>query len=436
MLDFRLLTKNKVFYLKLILFPSILILILGTVFSDASGEIKPFSIAFYNQDQGLSHGNQHNSLGKTLKENVFEQTEIKKFISLKEVSSYEQGKQMLQNGQVAALISIPSNFTKAAMNNEKTSISLLGDNDKPLDKQVTSTILERFMGSVRTVAVEQKTLMELLNRKDKEDKGKDSKSMSDSNSDTNRGIKEQVEAKEMKIKIEQMMAQISSNHGLDFKIPKVSTNKSAVLIDAMQYYSIAMVVMFSIMTSFVLVHSIVDEKQNHTLFRIKSTPTLQIQYVLGKLCGIVFCVVIQMLIVIAISRFVFQMKWGNLFDLLLITVAYAFAIGSMVLLWGFIAKDHVAVSGMSSPVLYIFSFLGGSFIPKSGLPEGLRVVQEMIPNGKAINAYLQLSQGIGLKGIYVDLLELIGIGILFMLLNIKVYGGKGGNTRAISIHGK
>lgn len=407
MLDFRLLTKNKVFYLKLILFPSILILILGTVFSNASGEIKPFSIAFYNQDQGYSHGGQHNSLGKTLKENVFEQTEIKKIISLKEVSSYEQGKQMLQDGQVAALISIPSNFTKAAMNNEKTSISVLGDNDKPLDKQVITTIVERFIGSVRTIAVEQKILIEMMNSKQKESGG------------NSVGIE-----------------QISSNHGLDLKIEKVSTNKSAVLIDAMQYYSIAMVVMFSIMTSFVLVHSIVDEKQNHTLFRIKSTPTLQIQYVLGKLCGIVFCVVIQMMIVIAISYFVFQIQWGNLFDLLLITVAYAFAIGSMVLLWGFIAKDHVAVSGLSSPVLYIFSFLGGSFIPKSGLPEGLRVVQEIIPNGKAINAYLQVSQGIGLKGIYVDLLELIGIGLLFMLLSIRVYGGKGGNTRAISIHGK
>lgn len=410
MLDFRLLTKNKVFYLKLILFPSILILILGTVFSNASGEIKPFSIAFYNQDQGFSHGDQHNSLGKTLKENVFEQTEIKKIISLKEVSSYEQGKQMLQDGQVTALISIPSNFTKAAMNNEKTSISLLGDNDKPLDKQVTTTILERFMGSVRTVAVEQKILIEMMNSKQKESGGNI-------------------------VDIEQIMKQISSNHGLDLQIQKVSTNKSSVLIDAMQYYSIAMVVMFSIMTSFVLVHSIVDEKQNHTLFRIKSTPTLQTQYVLGKLCGIIFCVVIQMMIVIAISQLVFQIQWGNLFDLLLITVAYAFAIGSMVLLWGFIAKDHVAVSGLSSPILYIFSFLGGSFIPKSGLPDGLRVVQEMIPNGKAINAYLQVSQGMGLKGIYVDLLELIGIGLLFMLLSIRVYGGKGGNTHAISTHG-
>ena len=93
----------------------------------------------------------------------------------------------------------------------------------------------------------------------------------------------------------------------------------------MQYYSIAMVVMFSIITGFTLVHGIVDEKLNNTLFRIKSTPTLNIQYALGKLIGIIFAVVMQMTIVIIITGLIFRMKWGNVFDILLITVVYAFA---------------------------------------------------------------------------------------------------------------
>ncbi|MCE4148116.1 ABC transporter permease [Bacillus velezensis] len=192
----------------------------------------------------------------------------------------------------------------------------------------------------------------------------------------------------------------------------------------MQYYSIAMVVMFSIMTAFVLVHSIVDERQNNTLFRIKSTPTLNIQYVLGKLTGIIFAILMQMTAVILISWVVFRMNWGNLFDIFVITVVYAFAIGSIVLFWGFTAKDHVAVSSMASPVLYIFSFLGGSFIPKNGLPDSLRVVQEIIPNGKAINSYLKVKQNIGLSGMYIDLLELIGIGLIFVFINIMVFNRK------------
>ncbi|MNM91717.1 ABC-2 family transporter protein [compost metagenome] len=130
------------------------------------------------------------------------------------------------------------------------------------------------------------------------------------------------------------------------------------------------------------------------------------------------------------------MKWGNLFDLLVVTVVYAFAIGSVVLLWGLTAKDHMTVSSLASPVLYIFSFLGGSFVDKSGLLDSLRVIQEIIPNGKAINSYLKICQGAGLDGLYIDLLELIGIGLIFMIFNVRVYSGERWNNRAIYSHGK
>ncbi len=408
LLDLRLLTKNKTFYLKLILFPSILILILGTVFSDSSSQIKSFNVAFYNSDKGSSEGTHFVSLGNVLRDNVFQQEDLKKIVNLKETTSYEQGKQLLQDGKAAVFVYVPETFTKTAMNNEKTNIVLMGDNDKPLDKDIVATILDRFNASIRTMNVEQRTILQTINNKDSVPKDK----------------------------IEKVMSLISGNKQLSLKIPEVPTNKAAVPIDAMQYYSIAMVVMFSIMTAFVLVHSIVDEKQNHTLFRIQSTPTLNIQYVLGKLFGIILSVVIQMTVVILISRIVFQMKWGNPLDLLVITIVYAFAIGSIILLWGFTAKDHVTVSSLASPVLYIFSFLGGSFITKSGLPDSLRVIQEIIPNGKAINSYLKVCQGIGLDGMYIDLLDLIGIGLIFIIFNIMVYSGKRWNKSAIYSHGK
>ncbi|OKP79943.1 ABC transporter permease [Paenibacillus helianthi] len=408
LLDLRLLTKNKTFYLKLILFPSILILILGTVFSDSSSQIKTFNVAFYNSDKGTYEGTEFVSLGNVLRDNVFKHKVLEGIVNLKEATSYNQGKQLLKDGQVAVFVYVPESFTKAAMNNEQTNIVLMGDNDKPLDKEIIATILDRFSASVRTKNVEQSTILQIISSKGNVPKDK----------------------------MEKVMSQISGNKELSLNIREVPTNKEAVPIDAMQYYSIAMVVMFSIMTAFVLVHSIVDEKQNHTMFRIKSTPTLNIQYVLGKLFGIILSVVIQMVIVIIISRVVFQMKWGNYFDLLVITIVYAFAIGSIILLWGFTAKDHVAVSSLASPVLYIFSFLGGSLIPKSGLPDSLRVIQEILPNGKAINSYVKVCQGVGLDGMYIDLLELIGIGLIFIIFNIRVYNGKGWSKRAIYSHGK
>ncbi|WBL39580.1 ABC transporter permease [Bacillus velezensis] len=81
-----------------------------------------------------------------------------------------------------------------------------------------------------------------------------------------------------------------------------------------------------------------------------------------------------------------------MFEVLLVTIVYSFAIGSIVLLWGVTAKNHETVSSMAAPILYGFSFLGGSFIAKDGLPDSLKIVQELIPNGKAINSYVSVTQ--------------------------------------------
>lgn len=98
-LDFRLLTKNKLFYLKLILFPSILILILGTVFSDSDSKIEAFDVAFYNADAG-----DQVSLGDVLKEKAFKQDNLKEIINLKEVKNYDDGKRLVKEGDRKSVV--------------------------------------------------------------------------------------------------------------------------------------------------------------------------------------------------------------------------------------------------------------------------------------------------------------------------------------------
>jgi len=390
-LDFKLLAKNKWFYVKLIFFPSLLILILGSVFSDSSSKIEAFDVAFYTTDAGDAI-----SFGDVLKDQVFKQGELKDTLHIKEVSSYDEGKSLVNDGKAAVFVYIPKHFTKNVIENKKTRIDFIGDNNKPIEKQIIQTVLSGFTKSVNTMSVEQQKVLGLIG-----DGGSIPKD-----------------------KIEKIIKYIAEHDDMSVDIPKTGTGKKTVPIDSMQYYSIAMVVMFSIMTAFVLVHNIVDERGNHTLFRIRTTPVLNVQYVLGKLCGIVFAILMQMAAVIFISFIVFRMNWGNLFDIFVITVVYAFAIGSMVLCWGLIAKDHTSVSSMSSPILYIFSFLGGSFVTKSELPESFQIIQEIIPNGKAINSYLKVKQGAGISGIYVDLLELLAIGMIFVFINMFVFRRK------------
>lgn len=396
-LDFKLLTKNKTFYFKLLLFPTVLILILGTVFSNANSKVPSFSVAFYSEDTGIN-------LGQVLEDKALKAKEIKNMITVKEVSNYQEGKNLVDKGTVSTFVYVPKDFTNDFFQNTKTNVTILDKGDNSIDKSIVKNIIDGFIQSTKTVFIEEKEVLAMS-----------------------------PPSKEATSKL---LSYIENEQIYSTAIPKIATKRNVVPIDVMQYYSIAMVVMFSIITALTLVHSIVDERLNHTLFRIKSTPTLNLQYALGKLLGIVFAVAMQMIIVILITGLAFRMAWGNIFDILLITIIYAFSIGAVILLWGLIAKDQISVSSISSPILYGFSFLGGSFVSKDGLPDSLKLVQQIIPNGKAINCYLKICQGGGLGDIYMDLIQLMLIGAIFLALALVAYNGRMWMNNANSANGK
>lgn len=395
-LDFKLLAKSKTFYLKLILFPTALVLILGTIFKGSDTTLTNFTVAFYSQDASVSSRNTTFSFGDMLKNDVFKSKDIKSTITLKEVNSYDEGKKLVDKKTAAVFVYLPKDFTNSFVADKKTNVTIVGSLSSPKDKSIVENILERFIKNIKTIFTEEDTLSENLNSN----------------------------TKLTKEDAQKIIEQIENDNGFSTTLSKISTNNNKKPISIMQYVCIGITVMFSLLTAFILVHRIVDDRLNNTIFRIKSTPTLNIQYALGKLTGIVFAMVMQMTIVIIVTSLVFSLNWGNVLYILLITTVYSFCLGSAILLWGLVAKNQTSVSSLASPILYGFSFLGGSFISKDALPDSLQPIQAIIPNGKAINCYLNVCQGMGLNSIYKDLIALLIIGLIFLGFALSVYNGR------------
>lgn len=392
-IDLKLLSKTKVFYLKLILFPCVLILILGNMFGNSSSKLTTFNVAFYSEDSAIIQNSEKLSLGETLRDDVLKSKAAKAIFNLKNVNSYDEGEKLVKDKKAAAFIYVPKNFTRAYIDNTKMSIVLIGDNNKQIDKGIVKNLLDRFNRSIETIRIEETEIKDNITSGDK------------INTD----------------KLQSIISKIK-NTGIDAdEITKVSTNKNAKPIDVMQYESIAMIVMFSILTSFELAHNIVDDKLNNTQFRIKSTPTLDIQYALGKVLGMILAIVVQMSVVMLISHVAFGVYWGNIFDIILTTLSYGFAIGAIVFCAGAVAKDQMSISSFAPIILYGFSFLGGSFMSVDSLPSSLQMIQQIIPNGKAINCYLKICQGGGISDIYMDLIELIITGLVFLIIALALY---------------
>lgn len=231
------------------------------------------------------------------------------------------------------------------------------------------------------------------------------------------------------------------------QVPQPSASLAAVLnveqvavvagpLNAVQYESVAMMVMFSILTAFELAHSIVDDRLKGTLGRIRSSPLPVWEYSLGKLLGMTLAVCVQMTVVMAGARLLFGVHWNHVPGVLLVTLAYGLAIGAIVLCCGLAAGSHSAISSMSTPILYGFSFLGGSFISKYSLPDGLRRIQELLPNGKALNAYLALQRGGGLRDIRGDVLTLVALSLVFFTAAFFISQKQGGYIHAAAAHNR
>lgn len=373
--DIKLLSKSKIFYLKLILFPSTLILLLGVIFGNTGKNHTAFRVAFYSEDNVVNCKTEQICLGETFL-NLLKSQDIQKLFTITAVSDYEEGEALVNNKKAAVFIYVPKNFSQSYVNNISCSINLIADNTKQIDKQIVKNITDRFIRHMEFIRLE-KT------------EGTD---------------------------------KLTINDSPEYKLTRISSNTNAKPLNPMQYESIAMIVMFSILTAFELAHSIVDDKLNNTKLRIKSTPTSNSLYALGKVAGIVLAIVVQMSIVMIISHLVFHVEFGKIVYLLITTICYGFAIGSIVFCAGTAANDHMAISSFASLILYGFSFLGGSFVEKDSLPDSLQVIQRLIPNGKAINCYLKICQGRNITYIYGDLMALIFIGILFFSIGLYLYG--------------
>ncbi|MNH86289.1 ABC-2 family transporter protein [compost metagenome] len=211
---------------------------------------------------------------------------------------------------------------------------------------------------------------------------------------------------------------LGMDNGMAIPIEWVMYEKQSV--SPMQYEAAAMTVLFSFLTSFELAHSLVRDKLNNTLDRIRWAPTQILQYLVGKLLGITLAIVVQMTIVILCSWLLFRVSWGHIPAVLGVTFIYGLAIGSLVLCCGFWAKDHAAISSFAAPVLYGLGFLGGSFFNTDGFPLVLKKIQEWTPNGKAINAYLHIFQGDSLSTLVWDMMCLSVVAVLFFALALRL----------------
>jgi ABC-2 type transport system permease protein len=181
-----------------------------------------------------------------------------------------------------------------------------------------------------------------------------------------------------------------------------------------------MTIFYAFFTGASSAQSILREDEDGTLPRLFTTPTPRSTILGGKFLAVGLTIIVQMIVLLILGRLIFNIHWGELLPLSIITVsiimaAAGFGICLMSLMKG--TKQSGAVFG---GVLTVTGMVGMIKIFTMGAVTGpaLDTIALFVPQGWATRGLMQVMNGAALSQVSLTALVLVGISIVMFVIGV------------------
>jgi ABC-2 type transport system permease protein len=189
------------------------------------------------------------------------------------------------------------------------------------------------------------------------------------------------------------------------------------------YFAPAMAMLFLFFTIGTGARSVISERREGTLSRIRAAPVSDSAVLVGKTLGVVTLGVISLATVWAVTALGFGVDWGDPLGVAAVLFSVVIAIAGIALCLTGIARTENQADAMTTIVALALAVLGGSFFfGSAGLVSRLKV---FTPNGQALNALTELSAGEGaLLDVLPTVLVLLLVGLVTGAIGVVALGRK------------
>jgi len=133
---------------------------------------------------------------------------------------------------------------------------------------------------------------------------------------------------------------------------------------AMDFYSVTMLTLIIMYASVVGMGKTSAERRLGTGNRILCAPVNRAQFLGGKVVGSLLAVLVQMTVVIAFTRYAFGAYWGHdLATVGLLVLAESVMASSIGVGVTYLIRSEAAAAGLLNTIIPVFAFFGGSYVP-------------------------------------------------------------------------
>ncbi len=207
-------------------------------------------------------------------------------------------------------------------------------------------------------------------------------------------------------------------------IPQTQMAYNAELKSVFMFVPGVMTIILMLVSAMMTSISITKEKELGTMEILLVSPLKPFQVIIGKVVPYIFLSIINAIVIIVLSIFIFKMPvQGSLFLLGAESVLFIINALSLGILISTISETQqtammVSLMGLMLPVI----LLSGFIFPIASMPQPLQVISTVIP----ATWYIIILKGIMLKGVglailWKETLILLGMTVFFIVLSIKKY---------------
>lgn len=178
------------------------------------------------------------------------------------------------------------------------------------------------------------------------------------------------------------------------------------------YYGPGMAILFAFFAVGIGARSILSERRDGTLLRVRAAPVTDRTILFGKTVGVATLGLSSIVIVWIVTSLALGANWGPIWGALLVIICVVVSISGLSMLVTALARTEAQADGFTAMLALVLALLGGSFVSPSGLPPLLEEISAFTPNGLALRAFTDLAVGgAGLAAIFPYLAGMMTIGV-------------------------
>lgn len=296
----------------MIVLPIISILILGTALSGAySPQIGKTAVCYLNEDSGEASEKFNEFL------NI---KEIKDMLDIKKVTSYEEGVRLIKDRKAVSLIYIQKGYSNSIKEGKKANIIVYQSQYRNFRTSIVKNIIDSFTSGANTVEAAYKV-----------------------------GAGNIV-------------------YNSESSIEEVPISIEGTIPRAIDYYSVTMLVMIIMYGSMYGCYMMAEDFLYKTHIRLKSAPVKSYENYIGKGLGTIGALILNIIVIIAVSKYVFKANWGNdIGTVFLICVILSFLSIGLGIMGYELTNDESKMSTVLSFLVPLFTFISGGYAKFSGI---------------------------------------------------------------------